>query len=120
LLASLRGRFIGSKPDPETGQSREVFALHDIVRIHPETGRPSLLVGYPGDSLVEFEDLTPEESRPLLEYLYIHATQPDLVYRHHWQQGDVVMWDNRCAHHYAVHDYGEATRLLARVTVTLP
>ncbi len=34
-----------------------------------------------------------------------------------WQEGDVVMWDNRCTMHYAVHDYGEAERILNRVTM---
>jgi taurine dioxygenase len=120
LLESLRGRFAGSQPDPETGENRQVFALHGVVRTHPETGRRSLLIGHPGDSLVDLEDMTPEESRTLLDYLYVHATQPDLVYRHHWQPGDVVMWDNRSTHHYAVHDYGDASRLMARVTVMVP
>jgi taurine dioxygenase len=63
--------------------------------------------------------MTAEESRPLLDFLYQHATKPDLVYRHHWWPGDVVMWDNRCTLHYAVHDYGDATRSLSRVTVAI-
>lgn len=119
LLEGLRGRFAGTQPNPDTGLSEAVLALHDVVRTHPETGKRSLLVGHPGDSLESFEGLTAEESRPLLEFLYSHATQPDLVYRHHWRPGDVVMWDNRCTLHYAVHDYGDAGRNLARVTVTV-
>jgi taurine dioxygenase len=76
-------------------------------------------VGHPGDSLESLEDLTPAESRPLLEFLYRHATQADLIYRRHWRPGDVVMWDNRCTLHYAVHDYGDAVRNLCRVTLTV-
>jgi taurine dioxygenase len=117
LLTGLRGKFTGHQPDPETGQSREVFTLHPIVREHPETRRKALLIGHPGDSVVAFEDMSPEESRPLLDFLYDHATKADLIYRHHWRPGDVVMWDNRCTAHYAVHDYGTATRSLSRVTV---
>jgi taurine dioxygenase len=117
LLADLKGRFIGSGRSPVTGESIEVVTSHPIVRTHPETQRKSLLVGHPGDSLVAIEDLTAEESRPMLDFLYTHATQPDLVYRHHWQAGDVVMWDNRCTLHCAVHDYGDGTRTLSRVTL---
>ena len=46
-----------------------------------------------------FEDMTLEESLPLMEYLYAHSTRPDRIYRHHWTEGDVVMWDNRCTMH---------------------
>jgi taurine dioxygenase len=119
LLAGVRGCFPGTQPNAETGKNEDVFALHEIVRTHPETGRRSLLVGHPGDSLESLEDLTPAESRPLLEFLYGHATQADLIYRHHWRPGDVVMWDNRCTLHYAVHDYGDAVRNLCRVTLTV-
>jgi taurine dioxygenase len=27
------------------------------------------------------------------------------------------MWDNRCTMHYAVHDYGDAKRVLHRTTI---
>jgi taurine dioxygenase len=27
------------------------------------------------------------------------------------------MWDNRCALHYAVHDHGEATRVMHRTVI---
>ena len=119
LVGQLRGKFVGRWPSPETGETEQVFTLHPLVRTHPETGRPALLVGHPGDSLVALEDMTEAESRPLLDYLYEHAHSPDLIYLHHWRPGDVVMWDNRCTLHYAVHDYGEATRNLSRVTVAV-
>jgi taurine dioxygenase len=117
-LRALRGVFPGSQISAKTGESEEFLGLHPIVRTHPETKRKSLLLGYPGESLTSFEDMTPEESRPLLDFLYARATTPDLIYRHHWRPGDVVMWDNRCTLHYAVHDFGDdAPRTLARVTL---
>ncbi len=64
-----------------------------------------------------FENMTIEESLPLIDYLYQHSTQPDNVYRHRWTKGDVVMWDNRCTMHYAIHDYGEQTRSLHRISI---
>ena len=57
------------------------------------------------------------ESQPIIRYLYEHSTDPANVYRHHWQEGEVVMWDNRCTMHYAVHDYGDERRDLHRISI---
>jgi len=86
-----------------------------VVRTHPDTGRKALYVN-PFFTL-HFADMSAEESAPVLEYLYEHATRPENIYRHRWQKGDVLMWDNRCAMHYAVKDYDESTpRYLHRTT----
>ncbi len=61
--------------------------------------------------------MTREESQPLLEYLYARATRHENIYRHKWPVGDVLIWDNRCAMHYAVRDYDDRlTRYLHRTT----
>ncbi|MCT9810625.1 TauD/TfdA family dioxygenase [Acidovorax sp. Be4] len=91
-------------------------AVHPLVRTHPETGRKALYIGH-ADNVVGIEGMREAESRPLLNFLYQHSTQPDNIYRHMWRAGDVVMWDNRCTMHYAVHDYGTQERLLNRVTL---
>ena len=78
-------------------------ATHPVVRRHPETGRPALYTNTFFTS--RFTGMTVRESRPLLELIEEIATEPDNVYRHQWQAGDVVMWDNRCAMHYAHYDY---------------
>jgi taurine dioxygenase len=91
-------------------------AVHPLVRTHPETGRKAIYIGH-SDNVQSFEEMTREETLPLLQYLYEHCTRPDNVYRHMWRQGDVVMWDNRCTMHYAVHDYGEQERVLNRITL---
>jgi taurine dioxygenase len=87
---------------------------HPVVRTHPVTGRKSLFVN-PLFSQ-HFEGMSAEESNGLLDYLCNHLTRHEFVYRHRWQEGDVVMWDNRCTVHYAVHDYGDAKRVLHRTT----
>lgn len=88
---------------------------HPVVRTHPVTGRRALFVS--PHFTTRFEDMTEEESRPLLDTLYAVATRPENVYRHRWRAGDVVMWDNRCTMHYAVMDYTEdMVRLLHRTT----
>ena len=48
------------------------------------------------------------EALPLLDELLAHATQPQYQYRHRWQPGDLVMWDNRCLLHKANGDYDMA------------
>ncbi|HTH06613.1 MAG TPA: TauD/TfdA family dioxygenase, partial [Ilumatobacteraceae bacterium] len=118
LLSGLRGAFTGTMPDDD-GVRREVVTYHPIVRTHPATGRRSLAIGRI-ESVPHIEGMTPEESRGLLQFLYAHAASPEFVYRHSWRDGDVVMWDNRCLLHYAVHDHGDATRLMHRVTVVDP
>lgn len=90
--------------------------LHPVVIRHPETGRKALYVN-PGFT-VAFEDMTIEESEPLLRFLFAAGHAPDLCYRHRWRPGDLVLWDNRSVQHYAVHDHGDAARTLYRFTVS--
>lgn len=56
------------------------------------------------------------ESRHLLDLFYAHLTRPEHVVRHRWRLGDVVMWDNRSTAHYANRDYGDARRVMHRIT----
>ena len=86
-----------------------------VVRVHPETGRKAL---YIGDKVSCFVGMTEQESRPLIEYLVKHATQPQFVYRHQWRANDIVLWDNRCTMHIALGDYEDGEiRHLERTTV---
>ena len=117
-LEGLRGKFTAAIMARRTGHEGEVpFCYHPIVRTHPETGRKALFVSH-ADTVPSLENMTEAESRPLLDFLYAHSPKPDRSYRHIWQPGDVVMWDNRCSMHYAVHDHGdEAERIMFRVTI---
>lgn len=119
LLSGLRGHFIGTRIARFMGVDPKDIPpgrFHPIVRTHPETGRKALFVGH-WETLTHFEGMTVAESRPLLDYLYEQSFVPDNIYRHHWQVGDLVMWDNRCTMHYAVHDYGDQPRELDRITL---
>jgi alpha-ketoglutarate-dependent taurine dioxygenase len=88
---------------------------HPVVRVHPETGRRSLFVN-PGftSHIVGVSDA---ESRHLLDLFYAHITKPEHIVRHRWRVGDVAMWDNRATAHYANRDYGDARRVMHRVTL---
>lgn len=118
LIDPLRIAFAGTLTDG-TGGRREVVTYHPAVHIHPGTGRKALRTGRLA-SAPHIEGMTTAESRGLLEFLHEHASRPDFVYRHSWRPGDVVMWDNRCLLHYAIHDYGQADRLMHRITVVDP
>ena len=90
--------------------------LHPVVRIHPETGRKGLFVNENfTQSILGFPRL---QSDGLLQTLYRHCTQvPAFAVRHRWQPGDVAFWDNRATMHYATDDYGDALRIVHRVTL---
>jgi alpha-ketoglutarate-dependent taurine dioxygenase len=88
---------------------------HPVVRVHPETGRRSLFVN-PG-FVSHIVGVSDAESRHLLDLFYAHITKPEHVVRHRWRVGDVVMWDNRATAHYANRDYGDARRIMHRVTL---
>jgi taurine dioxygenase len=88
---------------------------HPIVRTHPESNRKALYVNPLYTQLIE--GLTEAECRGLLDFLFQHVCRPDFTYRHQWAHGDVVMWDNRCALHYAVHDHGDAPRVMYRTVI---
>tara|TARA_B100000405_G_scaffold101073_1_gene70299 strand:- start:673 stop:1527 length:855 start_codon:yes stop_codon:yes gene_type:complete len=88
---------------------------HPVVRTHPGTGRKALYVN--PHYTINFEDWSEDESKPLLDMLIAQATRHENIYRHQWQVGDVLMWDNRCAMHYAVRDYDDTMpRYLYRTT----
>jgi alpha-ketoglutarate-dependent taurine dioxygenase len=87
---------------------------HPVVRVHPETGRSALYVN--AVFTTRFENMTADESAPLLQWLYRHCGQPNLSFRHRWSVNDLVMWDNRSVQHFAVYDYA-APREMLRTTV---
>ncbi len=90
-------------------------AVHPVVLRHPDTGRKALYVN-PGFTL-RFEGWTDEESKPLLDYLYGHATRPEFICRFRWAPGSIAFWDNRATWHYAANDYAGQRRLMHRITV---
>jgi alpha-ketoglutarate-dependent 2,4-dichlorophenoxyacetate dioxygenase len=64
------------------------------------------------------EGLTVAEGRILLMDLLQHATQPRFVYRHVWQPGDLVIWDNRATLHRGRRWDMNEPRELRRTTTT--
>jgi taurine dioxygenase len=85
----------------------EVFR-HPIARTHPTTGQKAI---YLNPIRVEtIEGLEKAEGDTLLDELYDHMFQPQFHYRHKWQLGDFLIWDNRSALHQANDDYDWQTQ----------
>jgi taurine dioxygenase len=88
--------------------------IHPIARTHPESGRKSIYI-----NPIRIEGIIGmdhKDALPLLDDLLEHATQEKFQYRHKWQPGDLVIWDNRCLLHKANGDYDmNQTRYLYRV-----
>jgi alpha-ketoglutarate-dependent taurine dioxygenase len=94
--------------------SRVYETEHPLVRVHPETGERSLLLGGFARS---FPGLNSSEFAALKLVFQERITAPENQVRWTWRRGDVAIWDNRATQHYAVNDYGAAGRRLTRVTV---
>jgi len=90
-------------------------ATHPVIRTHPRTGRKSIFVNPTFTSHIV--GVPAAESDAILEFLYAHSVQPELLCRWRWSRGDVGFWDNRCTMHYAISDYGDETRVIQRVVI---
>jgi taurine dioxygenase len=90
--------------------------LHPVIRTHPITGRQAIYVR--AGECVGIVGMPEAEALALIAELSDFVTQPRFLYRHQWQVGDVLMWDNCCAQHRAIKDYAlPQRRLMYRVTV---
>ncbi|MGW4689753.1 TauD/TfdA dioxygenase family protein [Streptomyces sp. NPDC004244] len=111
------------RPDavPEAlARLREVFTStaflteHPVVRVHPETGERTLVLG---NFVQRIAGLSGRDSRALVDLLQAHIESPENTVRWQWRAGDVAIWDNRATQHYGVDDSDDQERILRRVTV---
>lgn len=84
-----------------------------IVRTNPATGRKHLFIGVHARQI---DGMTVPEGRMMLADLLEHATQREFIYRHQWQTGDTVIWDNRATLHRGRHFDLDEPRELRRTT----
>jgi alpha-ketoglutarate-dependent taurine dioxygenase len=84
-------------------------SLRPLVKIHPDTGRPNLLIGRHAHHIVGWD---PQESEKFLDSLNEFAAQGERTYHHRWEVGDAVVWDNRRLMHRATpYDMTEPRRM---------
>ncbi|MFC7496829.1 MULTISPECIES: TauD/TfdA dioxygenase family protein [unclassified Nocardioides] len=87
---------------------------HPVVRVHPETGERTLVLGH---FVKSFVGLNTAESHALFQLLQARVTKLENTIRWTWTEGDVAVWDNRATQHYAVADFDEQYREVRRITV---
>jgi alpha-ketoglutarate-dependent sulfate ester dioxygenase len=90
---------------------------HPLVRVHPETGERSLVLGGFASTI---PGLRPAQGRDLIGIFQDYVTRPRNTVRWRWRVGDLAIWDNRATQHVAVDDYGAEHRRAERVTVAGP
>lgn len=99
---------------------REIFTStlyeteHPVVRVHPETGERTLVLGHFVKKLLGYPT---SDSDHLLKLLESYVIRLENTVRWRWSVGDVAIWDNRATQHYAINDYGDQHRVVRRVTV---
>lgn len=107
----------GNNPTSKDGCSNADAprCVHPVVRTHPRTAKKSLYVNrLMTDHIVGMSAM---ESQNVLDSLFECQERPEFVYRHEWEVGDVVLWDNRCVLHARTDFDSDSRRMLQRVTI---
>lgn len=113
------------KKKREIGEAREDLSkeqlasvpevLHPVIRTHPVTGRKCIYVNE--WFTVGIDGVPRDEGRELLQELCALCTRDEVVYRHKWRVGDLLVWDNPQTQHLATFDFGPSQRRLMRRTI---
>jgi taurine dioxygenase len=110
---SLRPAFVAAKT-----QADVEGPVHPLARIHPVSGKTALYLGrkgpHPSSYILELDE---DESLNVMGRLWEHATQPDFVWTHKWQLGDLLIWDNRCVKHHRTKVDPTQARVLHRALI---
>lgn len=112
-IEATQRRLVPNPTDEQVAMWRSRPAkTHPLVWQH-RSGRRSLVLGATTDHIVGMDG---DESRALLDRLLDHATEPAHVYRHEWEVGDLVLWDNRGVLHRALPYADDSPRDMHRTT----
>lgn len=112
------GRIAATKdtgPLPDELAKKVRGNYHPLVRTHPKSGEKSLYCDK--TYAIGFEGLNDEESRPILQFLSDHITQPAFTCRLRWEPKTLAIWDNRICVHQAFNDHDGFRRELYRTTI---
>ncbi len=97
-----------------TSTEADATMTHPLIRPHPESGRLGI---FGGSYVVGLEDTDEQETNELLTELRAWQSRDEFVYRHKWEKGMLILWDNRSVLHKATGGFEGHDRLLHRLTV---
>ncbi|MEP3420741.1 MAG: TauD/TfdA family dioxygenase [Erythrobacter sp.] len=105
------GRSMAIRPS----EAARATQTHPLVKTHPETGEETLFcsVSY----TIGIDGMTEADAMALIAELHLWSEQEQFIYRHRWEPGMLVMWDNRCVNHKATGGYEGHRRELHRTTI---
>lgn len=95
-------------------EPKDNCAVHELVGRQTGTDRPYIFACQ--DMTALLIGLPESESDALLEELFAYLYAPENVYEHHWQEGDIIIWDNLAVQH-ARSEITGGRRTLQRVTI---
>lgn len=114
VLGRRRARGTGTQDNDR--RTKVPLINHPAIRTHPFTGKKGIYV-FNGEC-VDIEGMDKAEAEALIDELATTVIREDFVYRHQWQLGDVLIWDNCAVQHLASHDYElPLRRMMWRITV---
>ena len=95
-----------AKKNASYGLHEEDPPRRNLVKVHPETGRPALYIGRHAHGIAGMSE---DDSENFLQQLMEFACQSPRTFMHEWCVGDIVVWDNRCVMHRArPYDHSQA------------
>jgi len=89
---------------------------HPVFLTHPITRR-KVLYANPGYAM-RINELAERESEETLAFLFAHQLRPEFRYVYHWEEDDVLIWEDIGTIHRALADYrADEPRLMLRCQV---
>ena len=110
-FGSVSAKYIDRKIDTPPGET----IPHPLVRTHPLTHEKILYMNVAYE--VEFTGVSGIIGKELFIKLNDHILNLDNKYEHHWENGDLVFWDNRATIHYRPTFESSVRRVLKRITI---
>jgi len=110
--------FSGANFDPREDalRMRNPDKIEELVQRHPATGEPHLLVTH--QMVKEVFGMGSDDGLSFVMGLVDHITQDRYVYQHHWEVGDLIVFDNRSTMHSATaYDYPDERRLMYQIII---
>lgn len=118
LDASTKAEIAGKRVThrhPTEELNPQVTTEHPVACTHPQTGRKAMFVTPYMSREILGEGLSnPDE---LLKKLTAHVVRQEFVYTHEWQEGDLLVWDNRCTMHRREPFDAQARRVMKRTQI---